>query len=172
MLDLDTSWEPKQPTLTIQSTAPDSPTKTESYLLGPGPVGATIDQLNSTEIFKQSKLLEDLDEMKYTLNLCNENLGYLYRSCYSWLVTVTWSFSNSANLVVSVDDDIIEKCDSMDINEYLSKMTHNIGIVVIGLAYMVLLVKEGGRRLRTYRAAKAVHAIAARAYACNPDNEW
>ena len=139
----------------------------ESWDLPPGPIGATIPYLNSTESLKD--LAPTLEEMKYTLNLCNENLGYLYRSCYSWSVTVTWSFSNSANLVVSVDDDILEKCDKMDTNEYLSKMMHNIGIVIIGIAYMALLVKEFVRRLRSYREAKAVHAVAARAYACNLD---
>ncbi|GMH62978.1 hypothetical protein TrLO_g10667 [Triparma laevis f. longispina] len=159
-------FRPNEPRVDIY-TSPDSHTLTmNSYRLQPipdFPVGATIPQFNSTGTLRA--LMEDLDHIDFVMNVCNENLGYLYRSCYVWSVTVTFDFQNYANIVVSVHDDIVGKCDGPDVNEYLSKTTHNVGIVVVAFVYSLLVIKEFLSKLKTFRNVKNTHALASRIYA-------
>lgn len=86
-------FQPNEPRVDIY-TSPDSHTLTmNSYRLQPipdFPVGATIPQFNSTGTLRA--LMENLDHIDFVMNVCNENLGYLYRSCYVWSVTVTFDF--------------------------------------------------------------------------------
>mmetsp|Transcript_18872 Transcript_18872/g.34969 ORF Transcript_18872/g.34969 Transcript_18872/m.34969 type:complete len:693 (+) Transcript_18872:169-2247(+) len=159
-------FEPKEPKVYIYS-SPDSHTLSmNAYRLPPAPgspVGATVPAFNSTETLRD--LMEDLDHIDFVMNVCNENLGYLYRSCYVWSVTVTFDFQNYANVVVRVVNDIIGKCDGPDVNEYLSKTTHNAGIVIVAFVYSVLVVKEFLSKLKTFKNVRNTHALASRIYA-------
>ena len=123
-----------------------------------GPIGEFVPEFNSSKTL--SSLIDTMSDFQFEMRLCNENLGKLYRACYEWNVVVAFSFSNYANIYVKVSDDIVGKCDDMDVNEYMSKILHNIGIVVVGLIYLVMVVKDFVGRVKLFVYVKKAHAAA------------
>ena len=121
-------------------------------------IGDLVPSLNSTDSLRT--LTDDLDHMTFDMSLCNYNIGYFYRSCYEWSVKTHYDFGNFANIDVSVDAHIVGKCDAMDLNEYVSKFVHNLGIAAVAAVYFALLVKDVARRIHGYGEARLAHAIA------------
>ena len=90
--------------------------------------------------------------------LCNVNTGYFFKSCYQWSVVVDYDFSNRANLLVSTTDTISGTCDNeYELKKYLTKMSHNLGVLAASTLYLALLVKEFLRKLSTFKQVKIAH---------------
>ena len=152
-------FAPKTPSLTIRRAHGQPDDMTYTYDSIPqGPIGEFVPEFNSTESLSQ--LIDNLADFQFEMRLCNENLGKLYRACYEWNVVVTFSFSNYANIFVTVHDDIVGKCDDLDVNEYMSKILHNVGIVLVGIVYLCLIVKDFARRVKVYLYVKRAHGAA------------
>ncbi|GMH56905.1 hypothetical protein TrRE_jg2546 [Triparma retinervis] len=150
---------PKNPSLTIRRAHGEPDEMTYSYDSIPqGPIGEIVPEFNSTESL--SHLIDNLDDFQFEMRLCNENLGKLYRACYEWNVVVTFSFSNYANIYVTVHDDIVGKCDDVDLNEYMSKILHNAGIVSVGVIYLCLILKDFARRVKVFLYVRRAHGAA------------
>ena len=107
--------------------------------------------------------------MKFSLSFCNDNVGFLYSSCHVWRVHVTFAYVDRANIDVSVTNEVAGNCNnrsSSDTNAYYLPNLLNVSICVLGLAYLILIVKEVLRRIDIYRKVKRAHA-AAQKVTCN-----
>ena len=151
--DSDSRNSPLPPKVTLHSR---SQNKITYDSLTPGPISDTIPYFKNRDTFANFSLT--MDSISYTMALCNVNTGYFFKSCYEWSVVVDYDFSNRANLLVSTTDTISGTCDNeYELKKYLTKMSHNLGVLAASTLYLALLVKEFLRKLSTFKQVKIAH---------------
>ena len=105
------SFEPLPPSVTIALRDATTQKRVDykyTNELVKGPIGNVVPFFSNENTFRQ--MMESLDQIDVVLSTCNVNTGFFFENCYEWEITVTYDFSNYANIEASIRSLIVNTC--------------------------------------------------------------